>query len=255
MSLIFINPYVFSAAADIVTTDLTLNLDVGNASSYPGSGTTWTDLSGNGINGTLVNFSGSFYDSANGGSLLFDGNNDYVVASCSQLQSGNNPLSIECWFRWAGNGVNTANLFFCYGEDAIGGNKLPLTALTATNKLEFQFGSSTGVVNSSTTIQTNTWYQFICTYDVSSTKMYVNGSLENTTSYSSANIGLTGTNGQTVGIGCLFSNFGTVGAGEGATRRYGTYNGNISVIRFYKKALSASECTQNFNAIRSRYGL
>lgn len=255
MSIIYINPYVFSAAADIVTSNLTLNLDAGNASSYPGSGTTWTDLSGNGINGTLTNFSGSFYNSANGGSLLFDGNNDYVVGSCSQLQSGNNPLSMECWFRWAGNGVNDADLFFCYGKDEVGGHRLPLTAISPANKVEFQFGSNTGVVLSSTTVQTNTWYQFICTYDLSSTKMYINGSLENTTSYSSANIDFNGTNGQTFGLGCLFSNFGAVGTGEGATRRYGTYNGNISVVRFYKKALNAAEILQNFNALRGRFGL
>ena len=245
-----------AGAPDIITTNLTLNLDAGNALSYTGSGTTWTDLSGNGINGTLTNFSGSFYDAANGGSLLFDGNNDYVVGSCSQLQSGNNPFSVECWFRWAGDGVNASNLFFCYGVDNPGGGQLPLQYVnSATGKIEAQFGSSSGLVSSTTTIQTNTWYQFISTYDLSSHKIYINGSLEGTTNYNLVNIGLNGNNGQTFGLGCLFSSFGTVGPGEGATRRYGTYNGNISVVRFYKKALSGLECIQNFNAIRSRYGL
>jgi hypothetical protein len=58
-----------------------LYLDAGQSASYPGSGTTWTDLSGNGRNGTLT--SGPAYTSADGGSIVFDGVNDYVQCSGS----------------------------------------------------------------------------------------------------------------------------------------------------------------------------
>lgn len=51
---------------DIVRSGLVLNLDAAEPASYPGTGTTWYDLSGNGNNGTLVN--GPTYNSANGGS-------------------------------------------------------------------------------------------------------------------------------------------------------------------------------------------
>lgn len=61
---------------DIVTNGLVLHLDAANPQSYPGSGTTWTDLSGSGKNGTIYN--GPVFSSANGGSLAFDGVNDYV---------------------------------------------------------------------------------------------------------------------------------------------------------------------------------
>ena len=64
-----------------VTAGLVLNLDAGNAASYPGSGTTWTDLSGNGRNGTLTG--GPTYSSADGGSIVFDGTNDFVQCSGS----------------------------------------------------------------------------------------------------------------------------------------------------------------------------
>ena len=57
----------------IITDGLVLCLDAGNTKSYPGSGTTWTDLSGNGNNGTLTNMDGANLDSANGGSFTFDG--------------------------------------------------------------------------------------------------------------------------------------------------------------------------------------
>ena len=66
------------ADAAISTNGLILHLDAGNSSSYsyPGSGTTWTDTSGNGFNGTLTN--GPTYSSSNGGYFGFDGSNDYV---------------------------------------------------------------------------------------------------------------------------------------------------------------------------------
>ena len=54
---------------------LVLDLDAGNPLSYPGTGTTWTDLSGNNNNGTLIN--GVGYNSDNGGSLVFDGVDDH----------------------------------------------------------------------------------------------------------------------------------------------------------------------------------
>ncbi len=63
----------------IVTSGLVLCLDAGNVKSYPGSGTAWTDLSGNGNNGNLVN--GVGYNNSNLGSLVFDGANDYVITS------------------------------------------------------------------------------------------------------------------------------------------------------------------------------
>jgi len=236
-------------AGQIVVNGLVLYLDAASPRSYPGSGSTWTDRSGNGINGTLTN--GPTYNSSNGGSLTFDGLDDFGSTSCSQFQSGNNPLTMEVWFRWFGNGTNTANFLFAYGDDE-GANRVPLIIISSSNSVQFEFGSLSGVVYSST-IQTNTWYQTVGTYDLSSTKVYLNGSLQNTTSYSSAGIILSGGNGQTAGIGCLFSRFGNVGTG--ATRRYGTFNGNISVVKYYNRALSATEVAQNFNATRSRYGL
>ena len=72
-------PIFTQSGPTIVTNGLVLHLDAGNPASYPGSGTTWTDLSGNGNDGTLVN--GVGYDSANGGSLVFDGVNDYAYTS------------------------------------------------------------------------------------------------------------------------------------------------------------------------------
>lgn len=61
---------------DIITDGLVFCLDAANSKSYPGTGTAWTDLSGNDNNGTLTN--GPTFDSSNGGSIVFDGVNDQV---------------------------------------------------------------------------------------------------------------------------------------------------------------------------------
>jgi hypothetical protein len=72
-------------SGSVVTDGLVLNLDAGLPASYPGSGTTWFDLSGSGNDGTLTN--GPTYSSSNGGSLVFDGSNDYVNLNFPFTQS------------------------------------------------------------------------------------------------------------------------------------------------------------------------
>jgi hypothetical protein len=74
------------ANGKIATNGLILALDSGDRNSYSGSGTSWTDLSGNGNTGTLTN--GPTYSSTNGGSIVFDGSNDYI-------DLGNKTLGVE----------------------------------------------------------------------------------------------------------------------------------------------------------------
>ena len=68
--------------ADLVLADLYVNLDASNASSYPGTGTTWFDLSGNSNDFTLYN--GVSYSAAEGGQLVCDGVNDYMQATINE---------------------------------------------------------------------------------------------------------------------------------------------------------------------------
>ena len=79
-----------------VTDGLLLSFDAANTKSYPKSGTTWSDLSGNGNTGTLTN--GPTFNSANGGSIVFDGVDDYVnVANASSLNSSAQTISV--WYN------------------------------------------------------------------------------------------------------------------------------------------------------------
>jgi hypothetical protein len=230
----------------IVTNGLVLCLDAGSKKSYAGTGNVWRDLSGNGNDGTLTN--GPTFSSSNGGSLVFDGNLTYGSVSSAQFQSGNNPFTMECWAKWFGNGTNVQNIIFGYGSDT-GPHRVPLL-YAGSNIFGFSFGSASGDVLSSN-ILVNTWYHIIATYDLTSCKIYVNGILQNITSYSSANVVLNGSNGTLAGIGSLFSSFGNVSSPS----RYGTFNGNISKISYYNRALTPQEIQQNFNATRGRYNL
>ena len=68
---------------NIVEDNLVFHVDAANTRSYPGSGTTWTDLSGNGNNATI---NGATFNSGNGGYFIMDGSNDYITLG-TQLNS------------------------------------------------------------------------------------------------------------------------------------------------------------------------
>ena len=78
----------------IVTDGLVFCVDAGDKMSYPGAGTTWTDLSKNRNNGTLIN--GPTFDSANGGSISLDGSNDYISVG-SFNEDSSQDLSVMVW--------------------------------------------------------------------------------------------------------------------------------------------------------------
>ena len=91
MSVIYVNPYSFSGGP-------TLLLDAGIATSYPGSGTIWTDLSGNGNNGTLTN--GPTFSSADGGSIVCDGVNDHIALPSIDT---NSDFTLNFWTKRTSN--------------------------------------------------------------------------------------------------------------------------------------------------------
>jgi hypothetical protein len=232
----------------IVTSGLVINLDAGNAASYPGSGTTWTDLSGNNINGTLTN--GPTFNSANGGSIVFDGSDDYCIFDTTSFPSGNSPFTMEVFVK---KNVVTTVPIFAYGRDQVGGNTIPVLLLYSSNLIGLTFGSTTGDVFSTTVLSSGVWYHVCASYTTLQTKIYVNGTLENSTNYSSANIILDNTvNGNKGALAAQFSPFGNI---SGPPRRYGTFTGNIAKAALYNRALTDGEILQNFNALRGRFGI
>jgi len=233
----------------IITDGLVLCLDAGNTKSYPTTGTTWTDLSGNGNTGTLQ---GAGYNSANGGSISFDGTDDRVTIT-NPLLSPQGNWSISSWFNLSALPVpvtnDTFNLFSQYIAVANNGRLCLFVRNdgTVVNKFEIFIGSNTGYANQriigTTTAQTNTFYNLVATKNGNSFNLYVNGNLEASQEFS----GITVLQSTPEIGGCISGNFGWL-------------NGRILSTQIYNRALSAAdisakEIRQNYNALRGRYGI
>jgi hypothetical protein len=229
----------------LVTSGLTLCLDAANPKSYPGSGTTWTDLSGNGNNGTLVN--GVGYSGDNLGSLVFDGVNDYVsFLSSTKLQFLNrNPYTLESWIYITTNpfGSQSFTGIFNREDSSIGSRDgwnlwLHPTSSTTMNfaSERFQAGTNRNVSYGVTNSILNTWQHLCCTYDGTNLILYYNSNLVSSRSDATGNITNTS---KTLEIG---------------RRGGGSYfNGRLTGQKIYNRALTASEIQQNYNALKSRF--
>ena len=224
---------VFADPATLVTSGLVLNLDASNASSYPGSGTSWFDLSGNGNTGTLTN--GPTFNSANGGSIVFDGSNDYVSSFPTQI-SGVGSKTVSAWIKInktsrtgvAGTRSDQDGWAFTVNRGAYG------------NLTYFHTGGSE--IQVAAGIITNTWYNVCVTYNLTSTTaiLYLNG----------VQIGSPSTSFTAI----TPSSFkGVVGNEDSAFST--PFGGNIAQTLIYNTSLSASEVLQNYNVTKAKFGL
>lgn len=230
----------FNYSPRIITDGLVLYLDAANTRSYPGTGTTWSDLSRGGNNGTLVN--GPTFNSGNGGSIVFDGSNDYVtLGSLSLLTS--NTFTLELWIKFnvLTNGVYYT--MFSYGGYVSGGWLLQREGATiSSNKLRFAF-NGTGFWDTSTSFtSTGTWKNIVLlVLNGIPQLIYVNGISDTLT--------LTGTG--TLSI----SNPKQIDIGRRTDINSQYSNANISKVSIYNRALSSTEILQNYNATKTRFGL
>tara|TARA_X000001382_G_scaffold100004_1_gene74533 strand:- start:818 stop:1456 length:639 start_codon:yes stop_codon:yes gene_type:complete len=208
------------AGPEINEDGLVLALDAGNTKSYPGSGSTWTDLSGNGNDGTI---NGATHTSGTGGYFDFDGSNDYVSFS-SYSQPAYSSSSTFTWSVWLYPVSNSNN-------PIIGnrGTDLNFTKLTSNN---FEYYSD----NFGGAMTLNEWQNICITKNGTSFTYYKNGSSIAT---------------QTSSITKPSKPF-FIG-GDNTAAEYS--NHRISMAMVYTAALTASEVAQNFNALRGRYGI
>lgn len=216
----------------VVTTGLQLYLDAGNASSYPGSGTTWTDLSGNSRTGTLTN--GPTYSATNGGSIVFDGSNDYVQCSGSLTVTA---ATFVTWIKRNGSQGTYDGILFSRGTT----NTTGMNFYTS-NQLGYHWNDSSSTYNwsSGLTIPDATW----CMIAVSVTSTAATAYLCQT--------GGTTTATNTVNHASSLLDDIKI-AQDDAGSRY--FNGNIAIAQLYNIALSAGEISQNFTADRARFGV
>ena len=237
------------AGPDIIEDGLVLCLDAANARSYPGTGTAWNDLSGNGNNGTLTN--GPAFSSANEGSIVFDGTNDYVTFADTTVGSINNAtFSYGSWFYF--DGTSQSCTIFSKRNDAPynqytlgiandaqnGGLGTKLVAFANSD------ASSGGYMTFNYQLSSAGWYYGFIVINNNSQIMYVNGSsvLSRTQTYSGQTFNISGKP--------LY-----VGALNISNAPVNFFKSKIVSIQFYNRALSASEVSQNYKATKWRYGL
>jgi hypothetical protein len=223
----------------VVTTGIELYLDGRQSSSYPGSGSTWYDLSGNSNNATLYN--SPTYD---GTSLVFSGagtapspgtvgsvqygqvpngvyfNGDFTINSWIKISAYNNWQRIIDFGNGAGS--NSVLLASTYGTSGYPGFYVTGTQFQSTVQLAY-----------------NTWYNVGATMSGTTGTIYVNGSAAGTA---------------------------TMNTAANVTRQYcyiarsewagdGMFQGSIGSILIYNRALSSTEMMSNFTALRSEYGI
>jgi hypothetical protein len=224
---------------------LVLCLDAGNTKSYPGSGTTWTDLSGRGNNGTLVNT--PTYNSSGYFDFDYTQSENVTFSSSSSLQFLNrSPYTLEAWVYPTRNpGENNWTGIFDREDSSIGsrdGYNVYFLGSAGTNTYFFteRFVAGTVANPSVTLVQSvtvNNWSHIVATYDGTTLSLYRNGSLVGTPATSTGNITNTS---KSLTIGVRGGNY---------------FGGRISNAKIYNRALTPSEIQQNFNALKSRFGL
>ncbi|MGA1281511.1 MAG: LamG-like jellyroll fold domain-containing protein, partial [Candidatus Nanopelagicaceae bacterium] len=241
-------------AVSHVTDGLVLHLDAANTNSYPGTGTTWTDLTGGGPNGTLA--SGAVYDSINGGAILFDGNDDRVEFSASSdFNFSTSDFAVEIWFYLTGNAAANSNGLRICGLFA----NCPINNINGvTSLLQIQGDSTTtgtGLrwtrnvspavnVDRTVSISQQAWHQVVVTRIGTNLNFYLDGFQLGSPTTDSSPWGSSSNNAR---LGYIQSQI---------LGYKGAFPGYIPIVRIYKgKGLTAEEVQQNFNANRGRYGV
>ena len=247
---------VFNADYPAVITDgLVLSLDAGFTPSYPRSQTTWYDLSGNANNCTLVN--GPTYSTSQGGGIQFDATDDYAtIPDNNSLDL--TELTISLWFNRgdiltlaAGDQQN----FFLKGNTgtAVGGDQInysiQLFGPTGGGRYLCQAGALGGgdvlVTPPSQVLFANQWYNLVFTH-VSTTAPipYLNGVKQTNWTVNGASNPIKPNTWRA-----------TIGGDVERTIKTATFNGIMSIVQLYNRALSETEVLQNWNALKGRFGL
>ena len=226
---------------DIIEEGLVLYLDAAYKRSYPGSGTTWTDIGGSN-NGTI---SGAVYSN---GSFDFDGVNNDVVSVGNSFIKNNDNITLEVFFNHDSNGDLKFALYEGEG-DGFGGNVEFHLGLNNSGYLQvFLMATPALSLSGSAILTPGTWnygavvYENLSTPGSASSKLYHNGILVN-------NMG-----SATVDKASLpTSNF-LIGKPFDPTRDR-RWDGKIAIVRIYNRALSSTEVSQNFNVLQGRFGI
>ena len=221
----------------IITSGLVFTIDAADKNSYPGSGTSWTDLIRDNTTGSLVN--GPTFNSSNGGSINFDGTNDKVNFADTGLPTGTSSRTVSIWFLFDQMRFQAA---ISYGTPNVTNSKQNWAIGTLNGKIwmstegpNYNFGETTRTAN--------TWYNVVATYNGTNLTRFIDG-----TQVATNNVVTDGAQLNTVLNG-------TLRIGDYDTVFGAPWDGRVANAMIYNRALTAAEVLQNYNALKSRFGL
>jgi hypothetical protein len=224
-----------------ITDGLVLALDAGNTKSYPGSGTTWTDLSGRGNNFTL---SGPDYVSTNPSHFSFLNDEvDQIYNSLFSFGGSTTTMTASCWVKL--DTVSVDHSIISYAETGQSANQYLLYYSGTSSPKQFNLwfdGTSLSIQN---TLVSSVWYNIVNVISSANNILYIN----------SQQIGSqtkTGTQLEGSGYMVFGQDQDSFGGGFQVTQ---DFRGDIAQVSIYNRALTASEIQQNYNATKSRFGL
>tara|TARA_R110000751_G_C13713581_1_gene474707 strand:+ start:491 stop:1195 length:705 start_codon:yes stop_codon:yes gene_type:complete len=227
----------FTYGPRIVKDGLVFYVDAANPKSYVSGDTTCNDLIQSN-NGTLIN--GPTFDTNNGGSIVFDGSDDSVSISSMVSYSSDDPHTYSAWV----NAVNTTSYKWILNN---GGSTNGTSLIIYGGYMGFFWRGGGAVRQGIIPININTWYNLTVSYNGSdgTYDMYVNGILDTSSNTSSATAGsgVSWVAGTSVPI---------IGSWYNGSF---DYNGKVSNVKIYNRALSSTEILQNYNALKPRFGL
>jgi hypothetical protein len=222
----------------IVRNGLVLHLDAAKRDSYPKTGTVWSDLSGRGNTGTLNNMGGTGYTSSNGGTLVFDGVDDYV--SGNSAIPNNSSFTVNFWMYYLSDGL-TRGIISTWDTSW---NGFAISVVSSGNLRSWTNDGASGGMNwVSYSSISNVWSNVTLVYNYTNKTQYgyINGILRNS---------------ETFGTTITHSTLQLGRGGQSGSLQLTNYpysSSRISNLQIYNRALSVAEITQNYNALKGRY--
>lgn len=234
----------------IVRDGLVLHLDAANVKSYPGSGNTWSDLSGNEKDGVLNN--NPTYSSNNNGYFSFNGSTNYTALPTNFFSFPSlNTFTISVFFKSSQTTGGPILVQQNTNNPSSASAYVPVIYLRSDGYIRYEpfwTGSGNNFILSSSSLNNDIWHNIVATYDSGTCNLYVDGIFNSTLSglslssftttyyyFISAGESLGGSNGRSLG-----TNY---------------FSGDIANFVFYENALTEAEIKQNFEALRGRYGI
>jgi hypothetical protein len=212
--------------------------------SYDGGAPVITDLSPSNTEGSFYN--GAGWDPNNGGSFTFDGMDDYLLSNAFQTFNGyTNSITVDFWVKW-GNPINHGQGIGQGVFNNYDGGRNPNSWLMhgnggGANSVTFYVWSNGGLVSggNSSTINPGNWYNLVCTMGPSSSTFYTNGVASGT--------------GGGLSSGMITNQNSTIFAGGDLRYDFRRMAGNMAAIKVYNQQLTASQVTENYNALVGRF--